>query len=117
MKRFGSFVTGWAAGICTALGCASTQWPYPYYAPSMDHGCYESGVMLGKTGSDGWPDLSMKECEPDVDPSPSASPSPWPSPVKLKCLMLRVDDFYALKGDDEKCHSDLVACQHGPKPQ
>lgn len=104
----------YALGILTIVGCATT-FPWRYYATEMDDTCYDHGKLLGKPGKGGWPDLSLNQCKPD--PTPTATPPAGaPKPIKLKCMTLLVDDWYSLKADDEKCHSDLVACQQGPKP-
>lgn len=102
-------------GIVTVVGCASTGFPWLYYNAQMPESCYDQGKLLGKTGSGGWPDLSLSECKPD--PVPSGSPTPGrPSPVLLKCMTMKADDFYSLRADDEKCHADLQICQQGPMP-
>lgn len=102
-------------GVLTIIGCA-TAFPYRYYAAEMPDTCYDQGKLLGKSGKAGWPDLSLKECKPD--PTPTTSPIPGdPKPVRLRCMTLMIDDWYSLKADDEKCHSDLDACLKGPKPQ
>lgn len=108
---------GFVLGMVTVAGCATTgSFPWPYYSTQMPGECYQQGTLLGKSGADGWPDLPLSECEPDPLPSPGASPSPGPSPVLLKCMTVKVDDFYSIQADDEKCHADLIACQQGAPP-
>lgn len=128
MRAYGAgFWSGFFIGAFAVVGCAST-FPWRYYGAHLhsrpiieqDVGkdladlAYAEGVLYGKTGSNGWPDLPLNDCKPDPDPSPGA-PSPGPSPIKLRCITLMDSDFYSLKADDEKCHSDLDACQH-PTP-
>lgn len=89
----------WFLGVFTIVGCASAwKFPYPYYAEQMEPSCYDAGQLLGKSGSQGWPDLSLKECKPDEQ-------------IKLKCMVVKVDDFYSMKSDDEKTHAALDSCQ------
>ena len=64
---------------------------------------YEEGIMLGKLNPNGWPDLPLSECKPD-------------SAIKMKCVSMIENDFFDLKDDNEKCHSDLISCQKGPMP-
>lgn len=112
---FAGFLPGFIIGIFTMIGCASSPiFPWNYYNVQMPDGCYDQGKLLGKLGSDGWPDLNLDACKPDPDPTPGG-PSPAPSPIKLKCMTMLADDFFSLQADDEKCHSDLDACQH-PAP-
>ena len=97
-----SFFCGYIIGIISIVGCASV-FPWRYYAPQMPDACYDQGKLLGKNTGDGWPDLALDQCKPD-------------SQIKLKCMVVLVDDFYAMKSDDEKCHADLQACQKPPQP-
>lgn len=96
-------------GVLTVIACAST-FPWPYYATKMPDSCYDQGSLLGKQGS--WPDLPLADCKPDPQPSPSTSSAP----TMLKCITVKIDDFYSIKADDEKCHSDLKMCQAGKPP-
>lgn len=121
--------SGFLLGVFTIVGCASAfQFHWPYYNAKLpareitqadigkDLGglCYDEGILLGKLGADGWPDLPFAECKPDPIPSPGVSPAP--SPVLMKCGTFRLSDVHAVIADDEKCHSDLSACQQGPPP-
>lgn len=109
MKNWHSFILGSVLTFGTLFSCATTgAWIWPYYATQMPSSCYDQGTLMGPA-SGAWPDLALDTCKPD--PIPSGSPSPGPSPVLLKCMTVKVDDFYAAKADDEKCHSDLIACQ------
>lgn len=113
-----AFVSGFFLAILSVVSCATTgTWPWPFYAPSMPVECYDKGQLLGKLGSDGWPDQAMELCkpDPDPDPDPSITPTPGPTPVKLKCIVTKIDDFYSAKAAYEKCESDLVACQKSCK--
>lgn len=127
MRSYGAgFWSGFVIGVICVVGCASS-FPWRYYGAHLhsrpiveaDLGkdlaglAYAEGVLYGKLGKDGWPDRPLEDCKPDPDPVPGG-PSPVASPVKLKCVTLMVDDMYSLKADDQKCHSDLDACQ---KPQ
>jgi hypothetical protein len=96
--------------VIVLAGCAS--FPWRYYATQMPGECYDKGTLLGKSGSDGWPDRKLSECKPDPDLAPGQ-----PAGKKLKCITLFDEDFYSLKADNEKCHKDLAICQAGPKPQ
>lgn len=110
MRRGVAFLAGLITGIVCAFGCANGGgFIWRHYAPEMPAECYERGTLVGKPGKDGWTDLSMKECEPDPEPSPGASPGI--EPVRLKCQILKEDDFRSLKKDDETCHADLIACE------
>ena len=126
MKTFRSgILVGFFTALILVLGCA-TQFPYRFYNAQIksraiteaDVGkdlatlAYQEGVLLGKLGSDGWPDRPFADCQPDPIPSPGASPAP--SPNLMKCTTLATPEFYSLKADDEKCHSDLDVCQHQP---
>lgn len=84
----------------------------------MSDACYDSGKLLGKLGTDGWPDVSLDQCKPDPVPSPNPDPkgSPAPAPVLFKCVTLIRADWDSLKADDLKCHQDLQICQKGPAP-
>lgn len=128
MRTFRSGVLiGFLAAVVGLIGCA-TAFPYRYYAEHFQSRAivqadvgkdladlvYQEGILWGKSGSGGWPDVPLNDCKPDPDPTPG-TPSPVPSPIKLKCITMFDGDFYSLKADDEKCHSDLDACQH-PKP-
>jgi hypothetical protein len=118
---------GYALGLLTLGGCATT-FAWRYYAPhipdrkitqadvgkSLADLAYAEGLLWGKAGKDGWPDLGFEECKPDPDPTPGASPGP--APRKLKCITLLDPDFYSLKEDNEKCHAELQKCQAGPEP-
>lgn len=93
---------GYLLGIISIVGCASV-FPYRYYATQMPESCYDSGMLLGKVGKDGWRDLPLNQCKPD-------------DTVKLKCVTMIESDFYALKLDNQKCHLDLDSCQRGNPP-
>lgn len=93
---------GFALGVTMMVGCSAT-FPYQYYATSMPEECYDKGNLLGKLGKDGWKDQPMTECKPGAS-------------KKLKCITMFDGDFYSLKADDLKCHSDLQSCQRGSKP-
>lgn len=90
----------YALGVITMVGCAS--FPWRYYGTQMDDTCYDKGNLLGKQGKQGWPNLPLAECKPDVS-------------IKLKCITVPIDDFYSFKADDEKCHSDLNSCEKNCK--
>lgn len=106
------FLGGWLLGVFTVFGCASTQlFPWTYYGEQMPTSCYDQGKLLANTES-GSPDLALTTCKPDPSPSPGASTSP----VLLKCITVKIDDFYDLKGKYEKCQSDLSACEQGNPP-
>jgi hypothetical protein len=118
MMRLWTFMGGWGMGLLTAFGCASSPtFPWKFYTPSMPPTCYDEGQLLGKLGSDGWPDLSLDECKPDPMPSPGASPNPGPSPVLDRCMIMNTQDFYAMQAAYLTCQNDLIACQQGPAPQ
>ena len=70
----------------------------------MPEECYDKGQLLGKQGKEGWPDEPLAQCKPDET-------------VKLKCMTVKVDDFYSIKADNIKCHQDLISCQQGPLPK
>lgn len=122
------FLPGFILGLLTIAGCA-TVFPWRYYnsniperkiteqdvGKSLSDLAYDEGILLGKSGSGGWPDAPLNQCKPDPLPSPGASPSPVPD--ELKCVTVLVDDFYSLKADDEKCHANLQTCQQGAAPQ
>lgn len=128
MKSWAGYLSCYALGLFTAVGCASS-FPWRYYGAHLhsrpiieaDVGkdladlAYAEGTLYGVLGKDGWPDRPLEDCKPDPDPSPNG-PAPSASPIKLKCMTLFIDDWYSLKADDEKCHSDLDACQK-PKPK
>lgn len=99
---FRGYLMGMILAALTVIGCA-TAFPWRYYATQMPETCYDAGKLLGKDGSDGWPDTDLNECKPDKT-------------SRLKCITMLVDDFYSLKADDEKCHNDLKFCQKGAKP-
>lgn len=104
-----SFFSGAIIATFTLIGCASTPtFPWLYYNAQMPSECYQNGTLLGNGTSD-WPDLPLTTCEPDPIPSPASSSGP--QPILLKCITVKVDDFYAIKQDDLNCHSDLQAAQ------
>lgn len=125
-----AFMVGFIFGMLALLGCATVSFPFKYYAAhlpdrkiteadvgkSLAEIAYAEGLLFGKEGQDGWPDLALNECKPDPMPSPGASPNPGPSPKLLKCMTMMEGEFYQLKGDNEKCHADLQICQHGAAP-
>jgi hypothetical protein len=97
------FFPGFILGLLTVAGCASV-FPYKHYGMDIPSECYDKGSLLGKLGKDGWPDLPMTECKPDLA-------------NKMKCQVMIESEFNSLKADDEKCHADLQKCQQGPTPQ
>jgi len=109
MKNWHFFILGVVLGIGTIFSCATTGFVWPYYATQMPSTCYDQGTLLGPVSST-WPDLPLNTCKPDPEPTPG-TPTPMPSPVRLKCITLKVDHFYAAKADNEKCHADLISCQ------
>lgn len=111
--RYRAFIGGYGLGLLTISACA-TAFPWKYYATDMPTSCYDQGKLLGKSGTGGWPDLTLDQCKPDPEPSPGSSPIT--QPVELKCMTMLVADFTELKADDEKCHADLNSCQHGAPP-
>jgi hypothetical protein len=62
--------------------------------------CYDEGKLLGKQGSDGWPDLPLDECKPD-------------QAIAGKCVVQTTDVYRALEKDDEDCHIQLSDCEKG----
>lgn len=108
-------IAGYVLGVVTVVGCAN--FPYHYFSTKMPADCYDKGTLLGKADLGGWPDESLSECKPDAEPAPGTSPSPGPAPILLKCMTMKAPEFYSLKADDEKCHSDLDICQAGKPPQ
>lgn len=90
-------VQGFIISLLFLVACG-VSYPYKYYAIQMAPECYDKGMLLGVSGSDGWPDKPLTEIKPDAT-------------TKLKSITLFIDDFYAAKGDYLKCHNDLIACQ------
>lgn len=82
--------------LASALwGCAAaTTIPWPYYGLQAAH--YDGNLLAVDPKND----LDMALCAP--------------KPGKPgQCIVMFGADFYAFKADDLRCHSDLVACQHG----
>jgi hypothetical protein len=94
------FTLGFLAGASLIYACAGAigYFPYRYYALSLSEDCYEKGMLSGKPGKEGWPDLPLNNCKPD-------------SGNLLKCLLMTDSDFYAAKTDFLKCEQDLSNCQ------
>lgn len=70
------------------VACASFS--YKYYA--LD---YQHSVLMGPTPAD---DLPLSVCQGDAQ-------------SQTKCIILMIDEFYRVKGDLEKCQSQLSSCQ------
>lgn len=89
---------GFTLGVCCGFflfGCAvATTIPWPYYGLQAAH--YDGKLLAVDPKND--KDLSM--CMPDAS-------------KQGKCIVMLGPDFYQLKADDLKCHSDLDACQRG----
>src|SRR5215469_14150950 len=90
--------SGFIFALVLAAGCAATTWRY--YGEQLpgrtivqaDVGeklsdlCYNEGRLLGKEGSDGWPDLPLTECKPDTA-------------LAGKCVVQMTETYRALKKD------------------
>lgn len=77
------------------MGCASFS--YRYYG--MDSNVsYEKGVLTGKEGTEGWPDIPFSFC------APSAA-------TNHPCVIMKSADFFAMKLDYEDLKSKLDECQ------
>lgn len=101
-------------GVLSMASCASV-WTFRSYnaeirdrtiteadvGKSLADLAYSEGMLLGKLGSDGWPDLPLSDCKPDAT-------------NKMKCATMMLPEFYRLKDDDEKCHERLQACENPP---
>jgi hypothetical protein len=97
-----SFVYGASLALLGLIGCASTL-NYRYYGLSLTDICYGQGSLLGKLGSDGWPDLPFTECQPDAA-------------VKGKCVVELAADHFAKDAALQQCQSDLKSCESGVIP-
>jgi|SRR5271166_1194366 len=93
LREAGYFVLGFAL----SLACATTQ-QYKYYGMNLSSDCYTSGSLLGKQGSDGWPDLPLSDCAPDAQ-------------VKGKCAIQLASDFFAKDKALADCQQQLSDCQ------
>lgn len=95
------FFSGFFLGVLAITGCAAVT--YKYYGVSMPDECYSKGMLLGKLGKGGWPDLPMTTCQPDAQ-------------VKGKCWVQTTEDFFQKDQALSICMQQLQDCQHGAPP-
>lgn len=96
-------ITGYILGFLTIAACASTGRVYRYYNLDAPSELYDKSRLLGKAGTDGWPDLDAIVCKPD-------------SVNKMKCAILTLPEYFAMKNELEILRADLVTCQKGVPP-
>lgn len=98
-------------GVLTVAGCA-TSWPYRSYnavipdrvivaddvGRKLSDLVYSEGLLWGKLGPEGWPDLGLDKCRPTPG-------------NQMPCTTTLTPEFYNIKSDLQKCHVDLQECQ------
>lgn len=89
--------------ICMS-GCGAAA-IYKYYTlDGVPDGCYKSGQLLGKLGSDGWPDVPFLGCEPTAT-------------NKAPCVVQFLTDYIAKDTELLNCRQQLSDLQAAcPKP-
>lgn len=87
-------VWGLLVGLCLA-GCVSMSFPYNYYG--LNAVSYQ-GTLLGKTVAQ------------DVDLASTCTPD---DKIKLKCVVMKVGDFYQMQSDFLTGQQALIDCQAG----
>lgn len=85
-------------GVISVAACAGVAVQYRYYGVQLPEECYSGGMLLGKLGEEGWPDLPLSRCKPD-DVS------------KGKCWVQLSEDYWAKDTELLKLRKDLDECQ------
>lgn len=95
MRRIPQFWLGFGLASVLWSCAAATTIPWPYYGLQLAE--YRGGKLQAVDPKN---DKDISFCQPA-------------SGQKGKCIVLDGPDFYALKADYLKCHSDLDSCQRG----
>lgn len=90
--RSRDFIRGLTLGLLIVAGCGTIPFTYRYYG--LNAKSYE-GMLLGPMQPD---DLPFSICTPSAE---SRSP----------CVVLKAEEFYALKLDYLQTKQDLITCQ------
>lgn len=94
-------IIGLLFGACLSACASAVQ--YRYYGMSIPPESFDRGDLLGRQGSDGWPDMAFSICKPDQQ-------------VRGKCVVMQTAEFFSMKRELEQLRRDLDACQRGVNP-